>query len=270
IGLVDAVVQPLGDGLEPAAANTHRYLEEVAVETARKLAKGSLKVNREKPMMEMIMQKVMSTSIVLDRVVLKKARDQAVRAGLVEGPTEGYKTESESFGELIQSYQSKALVGLFTGSTECKKNKYGKGLPVKEVAVVGAGLMGAGIANVTIDKGLKCVLLDMNEKGLERGENQIANHLDGQVKRKKINKLEKEKIIANLVVTCDYNAMKNADIVIEAVFEDLELKHKVIKQVEGIVGKDTIIASNTSALPIKDIAKASSHPDKVLFLPFFG
>ncbi|VDM65368.1 unnamed protein product [Strongylus vulgaris] len=145
IGLVDSVVQPLGDGLASAAVNTHRYLEEVAVDTARKLAKGSLKVNREKPMLQKVMQKVMTNSFVLDKVVLKMAKDK-------------------SFGELTQTYQSKALVGLFTGSTECKKNKYGKGLPVKEVAVVGAGLMGAGIANVTIDKGLKCVLLDMNEK----------------------------------------------------------------------------------------------------------
>ncbi|KHJ77149.1 3-hydroxyacyl-CoA dehydrogenase, NAD binding domain protein, partial [Oesophagostomum dentatum] len=122
--------------------------------------------------------------------------------------------------------------------------------------------MGAGIANVTIDKGLKCALLDMNDKGLERGENQIATHLNGQVKRKRINKLEKHRIMSNLVASCDYNAMKNADIVIEAVFEDLDLKHKVIKQIEGIVGKNTIIASNTSALPIKEIAKASSRPDK--------
>ncbi|VDM69930.1 unnamed protein product, partial [Strongylus vulgaris] len=110
----------------------------------------------------------------------------------------------------------------------------------------------------------------MQMMGLERGENQIANHLNGQVKRRKINKLDKERLVSNLVATCDYNAMKNADIVIEAVFEDLELKHKVIKQIEGIVRKDTIIASNTSALPIKEIAKASSHPDKVIGMHYFS
>ncbi|VDM81713.1 unnamed protein product [Strongylus vulgaris] len=76
IGLVDSVVQPLGDGLEPAAANTHRYLEEVAIDTARKLAKGSLKISREKPLLQKIMQKVMTTSFVLDKVVLKMARDK--------------------------------------------------------------------------------------------------------------------------------------------------------------------------------------------------
>ncbi|RCN26965.1 3-hydroxyacyl-CoA dehydrogenase, NAD binding domain protein [Ancylostoma caninum] len=279
IGLVDSVVQPLGDGLEPAAVTTHRYLERVAVDTARQLASGSLKVNREKPLLQKVMNKALNTSLVLDNVVMKMAKDkvmkqtggnypaplkilEAIRAGIVEGPSRGYDLESKSFGELTQSYQSKALIGLFNGSTECKKNKYGQGLPVKEVAVVGAGLMGAGIANVTIDKGLKCVLLDMNEQGLERGENQIATHLNGQMKRKKINKLERERIMTNLVASCDYNSMKDADVVIEAVFEDLPLKHKVIKQIEGIVGKDTIIASNTSALPIKEIAKASSRPDK--------
>lgn len=125
--------------------------------------------------------------------------------------------------------------------------------------------MGAGIANVTINKGIRTVLLDANQAGVERGQNHVATHLNRQLKRQKISKLEREKIYNHLVPTIDYSAMKNADVVIEAVFEDLPLKHKVIRQIENVVGPNTIIASNTSALPIKDIAAASSRSDKVWY-----
>ncbi|KAK6053372.1 hypothetical protein COOONC_09123 [Cooperia oncophora] len=156
MGLVDSVVQPLGDGLLPAAENTHKYLERIAVDTARQIADGTLKVTREKPLVQKLMNKALTNSFVLDKVVLKMARDkvnlknlfsgneqtagnypaplrilETVRKGLVEGPVEGYNYEAQCFGELTQSYQAKALIGLFNGSTECKKNKFGEGRPVK-------------------------------------------------------------------------------------------------------------------------------------------
>ncbi|CAJ0561450.1 unnamed protein product, partial [Mesorhabditis spiculigera] len=279
-GLVDSVVEPLGDGLGPASEITHKYLEEIAVTAAKNLINGSLKIDRTRPLLERVTSAVTNNRVVLDNVVLKMARDkvmkltkgnypaplkilEVVREGIVGGPAKGYAMESQYFGELAKTTQSAALIGLFNGSTDCKKNKYGEGRPVKEIAVVGAGLMGAGIANVTIDKGIRSVLLDVNQSGLERGQNQILTHLSTAVKRKRLSLLEKERIVTNLEATTDYSRMKNADIVIEAVFEDLSLKHKVVKQIESIVRPECIVATNTSALPIADIAKASARPENV-------
>lgn len=98
----------------------------------------------------------------------------------------GLEAEAKAFGELAMTPQSKGLIGLFRGQTECKKNRFGKPeREVKTVAVLGAGLMGAGIAHVSVDKGYQVILKDTNTNGLGRGVNQIQTGLNNAVKRKK-------------------------------------------------------------------------------------
>ena len=143
-------------------------------------------------------------------------------------------------------------------------------MSITTVGIIGAGTMGNGIAQACAVKGIKVVMVDISEAAVQKGLATVSGSLDRLIKKEKITQADKDAALACIQTSTSYDDLKAAQLVIEAATENYELKLKILKQVDGIVGPDVIIASNTSSISITKLAAATSRDDKFIGMHFFN
>ena len=185
------------------------------------------------------------------------------------------KVETRYFVSLLLNPVAKSMIRtLFFGLQEANKlARRPKGVAkqeYKKIGVLGAGLMGAGIATVSVQAGLDIVLIDRDQAAADKGKAHIAGELDKLVKRGRMDQAKRDGLLAKVTATPDFAVLKDCQIVVEAVFENRDVKAEATKKAEAALPKEAVFASNTSTLPITGLAEASSRPEQFIGLHFFS
>jgi 3-hydroxyacyl-CoA dehydrogenase len=199
---------------------------------------------------------------------------EAVKAAVDKPFDEGLKVERDAFTYLVQTDESKALRHAFFAERNASKVPgIDEDIPtreIKSVGVIGAGTMGSGISINFLNAGIPVTILEMKQEALDRGVAHIKSVYEGRVKKGKMTAKDAEKKMALLSTTLTYNDFKDADLVIEAVFEDMGVKEKVFRQLDETCKPGAILASNTSTLDLNQIASFTKRPEDVIGLHFFS
>ncbi|MEZ3499312.1 fatty acid oxidation complex subunit alpha FadJ [Pantoea sp. KPR_PJ] len=240
---------------------------------------------RELPLRDRIMQAPLARHALFALVRRETARKthgnypaaqriiEVVRIGIEQGSQAGHQAEARAFGELTMTPESAALRSLFFATTAIKKEAGAEAQPrtIQQTGVLGGGLMGGGIASVTaINAALPVRIKDISLQGVNHALKTAWEGLSEKVKRRQISAAQRQQQMARITGGTDYQGFATRDIVIEAVFEDLSLKQQMVREVEEHCAPDTLFASNTSSLPIADIAAHARRPENIIGLHYFS
>ena len=279
LGLVDEMVHPA-------------ILRRVAVQRAIELADGT---RRREPKQRGAGEMLLGENPIGRAIVFRKAKDGVLgkTKGLYPAPLaaldavaagyssdgDGYQTEARLFGQLAMTPESQELVFLFFATMALKRDMgidavdgalLPAPLPVSRMGILGAGFMGAGIASVAVSAGTIVRMKDADTARVAKGLSAVREVMRERLVKKQVTRPQFDDLMLSVSGTTDYTGFGNVDLVIEAVFEDLQVKHQVLREIETVAPARAIIASNTSTIPIARIAGASARPERVLGMHFFS
>ena len=266
---------------------------DILLDVAEKLIQTQLAANKKSTVLRKtsVLDKVLEGNALGRNIIFSQARKsvlaktkgnypaplhiiESVKTGVEAAPAKGYQVEAELFAKLVMSKESEQLRHLFFATTEMKKEQGVANVtaqPLHKVGVLGGGLMGGGIAFVSATKAkLPVRIKDISAQGINTGLKYSYDLLNQKVKRRFLSHKEMQKQLATITGSITYSGFKQCDVVIEAVFEDLALKQQMVLEVEEHCSETTIFASNTSSLPIGQIAEQAARPENVIGLHYFS
>lgn len=267
-----------------AHANHHpEGLVAAAVDAARRLAAGSLKPPVKKSdARRFALERTPLRSVVLDRAqkeVQKRTGTnypapaailEVVEALYREGRDAAFARSAQRFAELLFTPEARALIHLFFAQTASKKNPFeGEALEVDTIGVLGAGLMGSGIAEVSAANGVNVYLKDRDLELALKGKQAVYEGVSGRVGKGRT-AFERDQITERVHAVLDYGHLADAQVTIEAVLEEPELKRLMVAEVEAVTEGKHVFATNTSAIPIADVARDAARPEGVLGMHYFS
>lgn len=273
IGLVDAIVAT-GKLVEAGVAMLRDAINGKLDWQARRAPKlQPLKLSNIEAMMSFTIAKGMVMQTAGKHYPAPLTAVKTIEAAANLGRDAALERENQSFVPLTQTKEARALVGIFLNDQfvkgKARKLTHHIETP-RQAAVLGAGIMGGGIAYQSAWKGVPVIMKDINNKALELGISEASKLLNRQLERGKIDGLKLASIIATIRPTLDYSGFEHADVVVEAVVENPKIKKAVLAEAETKVRPDTTMASNTSTIPISELAQALTRPENFCGMHFFN